>query len=81
VFGRIGYSTGASNPIEQFYSLGAFSRGLVPTRDRDTCGLGYYHANLSDEIRPFLNVHSEQGVEFFYNIEITPWLHITPTCR
>lgn len=78
VFGRVGYSTGESNPIEQFYSLGAFSQGLVPTRDRDTCGLGYYHANLSDEIRPFLDVHSEQGIELFYNIEITPWLHITP---
>jgi len=23
-------------------------------------------------------MHSEQGVECYYNIEITPWLHISP---
>ena len=78
VFGRFGYSTGKANPIEQFYSVGVSGKGLLPERDNDTFGLGYYHVNLSDDLPDILNVHSEQGVELFYNIEVTPWFHLTP---
>ncbi len=78
VFGRFGWSTGESNPIEQFYSIGVGGKGIIPERDRDTFGVGYYHANLSDDLPDILGVHSEQGVEVYYNIEVTPWLHITP---
>jgi porin len=78
VFGRFGYSTGKANPIEQFYSLGISGKGILPERDNDTCGLGYYHVNLSDDLPELLGVHSEQGVELFYNIEVTPWFHLTP---
>ncbi len=77
LFGRFGYSTGESNLFEQFYSIGLGGKGTIPTRDRDTWGLGYYHANLSDDIS-LESLHSEQGVELFYNIAVTPWLHITP---
>ena len=38
--------------------------------------MGYYHINLSGDMPSMF--HSEQGVEAYYNIEITPWLHITP---
>lgn len=78
VFGRFGYSTGNANPIEQFYSIGVSGKGVVPERDNDTCGLGYYLVNLSDDLPVALNVHSEQGFELFYNIEVTPWFHLTP---
>lgn len=78
VFGRFGYSTGNANPIEQFYSIGVGGKGIVPERDNDTYGLGYYHLNLSDDLPVALNVHSEQGVELFYNFEVTPWFHLTP---
>jgi porin len=78
VFGRFGWSSGESNPIEQFYSIGVGGKGVIPERDNDTFGVGYYHANLSDDLPSSLGVHSEQGVEAYYNIEITPWLHITP---
>jgi porin len=77
VFGRFGYG-GQPNIFEEFYSLGVSGTGSVPTRDRDTWGIGYYFANISDHINPVFNLNSEQGVELFYNIEITPWLHITP---
>ncbi|MBI1824770.1 MAG: carbohydrate porin [Planctomycetes bacterium] len=78
LFGRVGYSSGKANPIEQFYSFGVGGKGVVPERDNDTCGLGYYNVNLSDDLPAILGVHSEQGVELFYNIEVTPWFHLTP---
>lgn len=77
-FGRFGYSTGEANPIEQFYSIGIGGRGIVPVRDNDTFGLGYYFVKLSDELPDRLNLQSEQGVELYYSIEVTPWFHLTP---
>jgi len=77
VFGRFGYG-GEPNIFEQFYSLGVSGTGSIPTRDRDTWGIGYYLANINDNINPAFGLHSEQGVEAYYNIEVTPWMHVTP---
>lgn len=77
VFGRFGLG-GEPNIFEQFYSFGLSGKGSVPDRDRDTWGIGYYHANINDDINPAFGLHSEQGVEVYYNIEITPWCHVTP---
>ena len=62
----------------QFCSVGLSGTGSIPQRDHDTWGIGYYLANLNDGINPAFGLSSEQGVEAYYNIEITPWLHITP---
>ncbi len=78
LFGRFGFSTGESNPFDQFYSLGVGGQGVIPERDQDTYGLGYYLASLSDDLPESLNLQSEQGVELYYNIEVTPALRITP---
>jgi porin len=78
VFGRFGWSPGELNPASSFYSIGVGGMGVVPTRDRDRFGIGYYLLNLSDDLPGLLGVNAEQGVEAFYNIEVTPWLHITP---
>lgn len=77
VFGRFGYG-GDPNFFEQFYSLGFSGKGSIPARDRDTWGIGYYLANINDNINPAFDLHCEQGVEVFYNIEIAPWCHLTP---
>jgi len=77
VFGRFGFG-GEPSLFEQFYSIGLSGKGSLPERDRDTWGLGYYHANINDDINPVFGLHSEQGVEAYYSIEITPWCHITP---
>jgi len=78
LFGRYGYSTGETNPVEQFYSIGVGGRGIVPERDKDTYGLGYYYLKLSEDLPEELNLQSEQGVELYYSIEVTPWFHLTP---
>lgn len=80
VFGRFGFSDGTVNPVGQFYSLGVGGKGMIPSRDHDTFGVGYYYLAVSDKMGPLLRrfVQNEQGVEVYYNIEVTPWLHISP---
>jgi porin len=78
VFGRFGWSPGELNLAQSFYSIGVGGMGVVPTRDRDRFGVGYYLLNFSDDLPAFLHANAEQGVELFYNVEVTPWLHITP---
>jgi porin len=86
VFGRFGISDGKANPIAQFYSIGFGGKGLIPTREHDRWGIGYYYMKIANDLRntiPALprervGLDHEQGVELFYNIAITPWLHVTP---
>jgi len=77
VFGRFGFGA-EPNIFEQFYSFGLSGKGSIPTRDRDTWGIGYYLANINDDINPIFGLHSEQGVEVYYNFEVTPWCHVSP---
>jgi porin len=78
LFGRFGMTTGEGSPFERFYSLGLGGKGLISTRPRDAYGVGYCITNLSDDFPDVLNMSDEQAVELFYNIEVTPWLHLTP---
>ncbi len=78
MFGRFGWSAGEANPFETFYSIGIGGKGILEGRDHDTFGLGYYYLEMSDELVSFLDLDSEQGIELYYNIEVTPWLHVTP---
>lgn len=78
VFGRFGWSPGKVNPIAALYSIGLGGMGVIPTRDRDRFGIGYYYLDFSGDLPSLLGLSHEQGVELYYNIEVTPWLHITP---
>ncbi|MCH7914992.1 MAG: carbohydrate porin [Deltaproteobacteria bacterium] len=86
IFGRFGISDGKANPIHQFYSVGFGGKGVIPGRDQDRFGIGYYYLKISSDLRgtfpPLLRnrigLEHEQGVELFYNIAVTPWLHVTP---
>lgn len=88
IFGRFGITSGDVNPFEEFYSIGIGGKGIIPGRDNDTFGAGYYYLSLSGDlmdaidrlsvpVRPDPEDH-EQGVEIYYNVAVTPWLHITP---
>jgi porin len=74
LFGRFGWSQRFANAIEYFYSFGTGGKGLIPTRAKDTYGLGWYFASVSDQ----LPMSQENGIEMYYNIEIFPWLHVSP---
>jgi porin len=80
VFGYCGVGPGVVNPIRACYSLGVGGKGLIPGRATDTYGVGYYFINLTDELPRIIErrVEDEQGVELYYNIAVTPWLHVSP---
>jgi len=86
IFGRFGISDGKANPIDQFYSFGFGGKGMIPGRDHDRFGIGYYYLKISGDLREIfppllrtrIGLDHEQGVEMFYNIAVTPWLHVTP---
>ena len=79
-FGRFGFTSGEVNPIQDFYSFGVGGKGMVPGRPNDTFGVGYYYVGLSDKLPRFIQrrVEDEKGVELYYNVAVTPWMHITP---
>jgi porin len=78
LFGSFGWGQPEFNPVNTFYSFGLGGKGVIPDRPKDRYGVGYFCMNISDEFPSILNAQKEQGVELFYNVEITPWLHITP---
>jgi porin len=86
VFGRFGISDGKANPVAQFYSFGFGGKGMIPTREQDRFGIGYYYLKVGNDLRDTfpallrerIGLDHEQGLELFYNIAITPWLHLTP---
>ena len=79
-FGRFGFTSGEVNPIQDFYSFGVGGKGLSSARPNDSFGVGYYYLGVSDKFAPMVRRHveDEKGVELYYNIAVTPWLHITP---
>jgi porin len=80
LFGRYGIADDETSPIEAFYSIGLGGKGIFEGRDNDTWGVGYYYIEVSDKLPPLLKsvVDDPQGFEVFYNIEVSPSVHITP---
>ena len=77
LFGRFGLSDGDANLFHRFYSFGIGGTGLIPGRDRDRFGLGYYYLELSDNRVGLATGDDEHGVELFYNMAVTPALEVT----
>ena len=77
IFGRAGIADEATNPLEWLVSVGVGGSSPISCRERDTWGIGYYHAGASDELPAVLNLGDGDGVELFYNMEVTPWFHLT----
>jgi len=83
VFGRFGVSDGDPNFMKFFYSLGIGGKGVIPTRERDRYGFGFYYIDVKNPrlqglFRTAKLLRDEYGFEAFYNIAITPWLQLTP---
>jgi porin len=82
VFGRAAVSDGNPNPLEYFLSFGIGGTSPLAGRQGDTFGIGWYRNYLSDELgaiaTQLIGLQDGQGVELYYNIAVTPWLHVTP---
>lgn len=74
LFGRFGLTSGIVNPCERFYDFGLNGKGIIPGRNKDTLGVGYYYSDLSDDIPININEH---GMELFYRVEIIPSIYVT----
>jgi len=79
VFARYGLADEDVNEVKCFWSLGAQYKGLIPSRDNDVLGLGAAQGSLSEAAG--LSSWNETVLESYYNIEITPWLHISPSVQ
>jgi porin len=83
LFGRFGASEGNPNPVQYFYSAGIGAKGLIPDRELDQCGIGYYYNSINNPTlqRPRSTttfLRDEWGFEAYYNVALTPWLLVTP---
>lgn len=79
-----GLADEATNPIGWFLSAGVGGRSLIPGRERDTFGAGYYYGGTSSELEPILALAlggvgdgDGYGTEVFYNIAVTEWFNLT----
>ncbi len=79
VFGRVGRSDGIANPIKWFASAGVAGKGMIPGREYDQFGIGYYYAWAADtQIPSVLGFGDAQGVETYYQFAVTRWAQLSP---
>jgi porin len=78
VFGRFGITEGEVS-IDWDVATGIGGKGIFRSRPNDTFGVGYYYTAAADvALLRLVGVDDEQGVEVWYNFEVTPWFHVTP---
>lgn len=82
VFGRASISDRNPTPVDYFLSVGVGGDNRVGGDRGDTWGLGWFYVGASDEFgaipRALLGPRDGSGVEAYYNVQVTPWLNITP---
>ena len=65
--------------IKAFYSAGVQYQGVIPGRDDDVVGLGFAYGAISKQSGHTAN--NESVIEGYYNIQITPWMTVTPSLQ
>jgi porin len=79
----IGGTAGPDDP--QFAQYNFFTAleayGPMPSRPHDRMGVAFWYNWLSDNFKnlvsPVIGLRDMYGFEFYYNIQINPWLHVT----
>lgn len=81
VFGQFGISDGNPNPLSYVANGGIAGRSMLPHRELDTFGVGFFYLGLSSNFKDLaagtLPQQDEYGVELFYNMALTPWCRVT----
>ena len=78
LFGRFGAADKDTSVIESFTSVGFGGTGLIPGREQDRFGVGYYFMQFNeDRIKQILRQDDEHGAEAFYKFAVTPWFELT----
>ena len=79
VFLRLQTADPDTNPLDYSITGGISGKGLIPGRDNDAMGIGYVYNKLSDDrLLNAIGIDAQSSVwELFYNIELTPAVHVT----
>lgn len=82
LFGRASISDGNPTPVRYFLSGGIGGDSPIRRNQGDKFGIGYYFVGASNQFGPIptavFGPTNGSGVELYYNIQVTPWLNITP---
>jgi porin len=80
VFLMAGLADEDINPVRASVAGGIGARGLLSGRPNDEVGIGYYYVDFKgDEFANLIGLESgEQGIELYYEFEVSPWCHVTP---
>jgi porin len=79
----IGGTAGPDNPQFAQYTFltSVESYGPMASRPHDRMGVSGWHSWLSDNftdlVEPVADLRDTWGFELYYNVEITPWMHLT----
>lgn len=79
VFVRIQFADKDTHPNDYFITAGVSAKGLIPNRDNDTMGIAYnYNSIQRTRLGGILGVDDSSSLwEAYYNIEISPAMHLT----
>jgi len=80
-FFRFGYADGKKNDLVSFWSGGFQYLGLLEGRDEDVIGAGFAQGIFSDKASSTYTDDYESVLEVYYNAQVTPWLHISPSVQ
>lgn len=78
LFAQYGYAPSERTELSRYYGLGMTYKGLIPTRNEDTTGVGTAFARLSKRIKTMEDRAGETVLEFFHKFQITPWFAVQP---
>ena len=82
IFTRASISDANPTPLRYFLSAGLGGYSPWGRTRGDTFGLGWYYTGASNEFGPIPQAlygpRDGTGVELFYNVQVNPWLNVTP---
>jgi porin len=78
VLGQYSWAPSNRTELTRYYGAGLQYKGLVPSRDEDILGMSTNFAKFSHRLRALENMRTEVSMEWFYKMQLTPWLSIEP---
>ncbi len=78
LIGQYSWAPSNRNELTRYYGAGLQYKGLIASRDEDILGWSANFAKFSHRLRALENRRSEVSLEWFYKMQITPWLSIQP---
>jgi porin len=80
IFMKAATADGNPNPIRRSIITGLGGLGIIPGRERDSFGVGFFYYDFSDALQdavaPLVRFEDEMGLEVYYDYAITPWFHL-----